>query len=256
MSLDFAPAPGAAPTRQRIVRHATLETLMLVRNGEQLLLALVIPAAVLLVGRWFPSRLGVDFTLLVPSVLGLALFSTGFTSVAIGTGFDRRYGVLERLASTPLGRTGMVIGKASASVVVSLAQVVLLVSLSLALGWRPRLDALGLLLAVPTMLAAQASFVAAALVMASLLRAEITLALANLVYLALAAGGALVVPAGSYGFLEPAVRCLPTAALGEGLRQGLADAPASGGWWVPLVVALVWAVAAVLLARKVMRWTS
>lgn len=256
MSLDFSPAPSAAPASARILRHARLESTLLLRNGEQLLLALVIPAAVMLAGRFFPARVGVAFDLLVPSVLALALFSTGFTSVAIATGFDRRYGVLERMAATPLGRTGLILGKAIASAVVSLLQVVALMVLAVVLGWRPLIDPLGLALAVPTVLLAQTAFVALALAMASLLRAEITLALANLVYLALAAGGALVVPAARYGPAESVVRLLPTAALGEGLRQGLADVTASGGTLLPLVVAAGWAVVAVLVTRKVMRWTS
>ena len=256
MSLDFSPAPSAAPDSARILRHARLESTLLLRNGEQLLLALVIPAAVMVTGRFFPARVGIAFGTLVPSVLALALFSTGFTSVAIATGFDRRYGVLERMAATPLGRTGLILGKAIASAAVSLLQVVALIVLAVLLGWRPHVDPLGLALAVPTVLLAQTAFVALALAMASLLRAEVTLALANLVYLALAAGGALVVPAARYRAGETIVRLLPTGALGESLRQALAEAPASGGPLLPLVVAAAWAVVGVLVARKVMRWTS
>ncbi|MGJ6981117.1 ABC transporter permease [Aestuariimicrobium soli] len=256
MSLDLSPAPGAAPAGRRLLRHARLETMLLARNGEQLLLALVIPAAVLVVGRFVPARIGIRFDLLVPSVLALALFSTGFTAVAIATGFDRRHGVLERLAATPLGRAGLVLGKAAATALVGLLQALVLVGLALVLGWRPTLSPTGLAWAVPAVALAETAFVAGALAMASLLRAEITLALANLLHLALAAGGALLVPADRYGPAEPVVRLLPTAALGEGLRQALASAPASGGALLPLVVAAVWAAVAVLVARKVMAWTS
>ena len=42
-SLDLTPAPGAAPAGRRVLRHARTEARLLVRNGEQLLLALVIP---------------------------------------------------------------------------------------------------------------------------------------------------------------------------------------------------------------------
>ena len=42
-----APAPGAAPRAKMIMAQAGLETRMLVRNGEQLLLTLVIPVLLL-----------------------------------------------------------------------------------------------------------------------------------------------------------------------------------------------------------------
>ena len=57
-------------------------------------------------------------------MLALAIWSSGFTSVAIATGFERRYGVLERLAATPLGRGGLLLGKACAIVTVILGQLV------------------------------------------------------------------------------------------------------------------------------------
>jgi ABC-2 type transport system permease protein len=45
--VSFAPAPGAAPVRRMIAAQATLETRTLLRNGEQLLLTLVIPLLLL-----------------------------------------------------------------------------------------------------------------------------------------------------------------------------------------------------------------
>ena len=39
-----------------------------------------------------------------PGVLALAVMSTAFTSLAIATGFERRYGVIKRLGSSPLPR--------------------------------------------------------------------------------------------------------------------------------------------------------
>ena len=46
--LDLAPAPGAAPLARQVVAQATMETRLLLRNGEQLLLALVIPVLVVI----------------------------------------------------------------------------------------------------------------------------------------------------------------------------------------------------------------
>ena len=41
-ALDFSPAPSAAPLRKRVWRQARTEAMLLIRNGEQLLLALAL----------------------------------------------------------------------------------------------------------------------------------------------------------------------------------------------------------------------
>ena len=51
----------------------------------------------------------IDF--LAPGILALAVMSTAFTSQAIATGFERRYGVLKRLGATPLSRRGLIAAK-------------------------------------------------------------------------------------------------------------------------------------------------
>lgn len=251
-ALDFVPAPGAAPTGRRVLAHGLTEARLLVRNGEQLLLALVIPLAILVAGRVLGGRFG-SLSTLAPSVLGLAVWSSAFTSVAIATGFERRYGVLERLAATPLGRSGLLAGKALAVVLVVLGQLVVLSAASLALGWRPRFSAASLAGAVLLTVLAAAAFVCLALVLAGRLRAEATLGLANLVYVLLLLGGALVIPLSRYpAALRPVLELLPTAALGEGLR-----AAATGqllGW--PLLVPIVWLALAGGAAWKGFRWTA
>ena len=251
-AIDFSPAPGAAPASTRIVRHATTEASLLVRNGEQLLLALVIPLGILLGGRFFGGWFG-DLDSLVPSVLGLAVWSSAFTSVAITTGFERRYGVLERLAATPLGKSGLLAGKAPAITVILLGQLLILVVAALIIGWRPAFTVASLLVALLLAVLASATFVCFGLLLAGLLRAEIILAVANLIYLVLLAGGGLLVPVDRYiPAVRPVVSALPTGALGEGLR-----AAASGvvlGW--PLIVLAIWLVVAGLLARRFFRWTS
>ena len=150
---------------------------------------------------------------LAPSVLALAVWSTAFTSVAIATGFERRYGVLERLASTPLGRTGLLAGKALAVVLVVVGQLVVLSTAALLLGWRPAPTAGSALAAVVLVVLAAAAFVSLALLLAGRLRAEATLGLANLVYVVLLVGGGLVLPLSRYpAVLRPVLELLPTAA--------------------------------------------
>src|SRR5260363_66459 len=125
-TLDLRPAPQAAPAAARVRNHALTEVRLVMRNGEQLLLALVIPIGIIVAGRFLGSRVGLTMDVLAPSVLALAIWSTCFTSQAIMTGFERRYGVLERLSATPLGRSDLLAGKAMAYSVISLAKLILL----------------------------------------------------------------------------------------------------------------------------------
>ncbi|GAA3560808.1 ABC transporter permease [Microlunatus spumicola] len=251
-TLDLSPAPGAAPAGRRVVRHALTEVRLLVRNGEQLLLALVIPLAILVLAAATRGRF-VPLASAAPSVLGLAVWSSAFTSVAIATGFERRYGVLERLAATPLGRGGLLAGKALAVGLVLLGQLVVLVVAALLLGWRPAYTAGSLLASLALVVLAGVTFVALALLLAGRLRAEATLAVANLVYVVLLVAGGLVIGVSRYPrVLQPVVEALPTAALGEGLR--VAARGAVPGW--PFGVLVVWFVVAGLLARRTFRWTA
>ena len=177
--LDLSPAPVPAPPAKRIFRHGLIETRLLIRNGEQLLLALVIPVAILVASRFVKASLG-SMELLGPSVLALAVWSSAFTSTAISTAFERRYGVLERLATTPLGKPGLLAGKALAVIMIMTGQLVILAGAALAFGWRPRFTPLSALFAVLLVILATATFVCLALLLAGRLRAESVLGLANL----------------------------------------------------------------------------
>jgi len=249
-ALQLIPAGVPAPAARRIWSHALTEARLLVRNGEQLLLALVIPVAVLVTGR-LAVRTLLPMPVLAPSVLALAVWSSGFTSTAIATGFERRYGVLERLAASPLGRSGLVFGKTIAVVLVMLGQVAVIAVVAFALGWRPVGGGRPTLIMIIGAAAAVTTFVSAALILAGRLRAEATLAVANLVYLVLAAGGAIVVPLTAYpARVQPVIRLLPTAAWAEVLRNWSSGTVA---WW-PVLVLVIWAAVATAVAQKVFQW--
>jgi ABC-2 type transport system permease protein len=248
----FTPAPGAAPLGRQVLAQAAMETRLLLRNGEQLLLAVVIPLLVLVGAVRGAPRLDLDsphtsVDVLTPGVLALAVMSTAFTSLAIATGFERRYGVLKRLGTAPLSRSALLGGKIGALLCVEVLQFLVIGAAGLLLGWSPDVDVIGLAVAV---LLGTAAFAGLGMLLAGTLRAEATLAAANLVYLLLLAGGAVVLPAAAYGGLGDVVAWLPSGALGEAMRAACEGS-------VPgreLVVLAGWAVVGGGAAARWFRW--
>ena len=224
--------------------------MLLVRNGEQLLLALVIPVGH--PGRSAGSSAAAfgDLDVLAPSVLALAVWSSAFTSVAIATGFERRYGVLERLACTPLGRGGSA-GRQGAGHRRDRARPVGDLRGGPGAGLAARL----------TVWAARGGrvllagrFAGLALALAGRLRAEADPGLANVIYVVLLAGGALVAAADRY----PGASCNPSSPCCRPPRSAkvCGRTPSGGvlGW--PLLVLVVWAGSGCWPAWKGFRWTS
>ncbi|MFT3871749.1 MAG: ABC transporter permease [Nocardioides sp.] len=253
MSGQFAPAPGAAPLGRQVLAQAGMETRLMLRNGEQLLLAIVIPLIVLIGAVEGAVRLGIDvdhrpIDLFTPGVFALAVMSSSFTSLAIMTGFERRYGVLKRLGSSPLPRHGLLLGKTGALVAVLAVQLVVIGVVALVMGWQPEAGWLGALLAVVLGVAAFASL---GLFVAGVLRAEATLAVTNLVYLLLLAAGGVVLPTSSYGGIGPLLALLPSGALGDALRSAFLDGTVA---WGSLLVLVVWTVVGTLLTARTFRW--
>jgi ABC-2 type transport system permease protein len=188
---------------------------------------------------------------LTPGVLALAVMSTSFTSLAIATGFERRYGLLKRLGASPLPRFGLLLGKVVALLGVQLLQAVVIGGVGLALGWRPGGGVPGVLLALVAALLGTMAFASLGLALAGTLRAEATLAAANLVYLLLMMGGGVVLPRTSYGAAGGVLRLLPSGALGDAMRAALLHGDAD---LVALAVLAVWALAGAALASRFFRW--
>ncbi|MEU0571381.1 ABC transporter permease [Nonomuraea sp. NPDC005983] len=252
-ALDFTPAPGAAPFPRMVLAQAGAEVRATLRNGEQLLLTLIIPV-LLLVGFSLAPLIDigggsrVDF--LAPGVLALAVMSTAFTGQAIATGFERRYGVLKRLGATPLSRAGLMLAKTVAVIAVEAIQVVVVVAVALSLGWHPHGSPLAAALLV---LLATAAFSGLGLLMAGTLRAEATLAAANLVYLVLLGAGGVMFPLSKFpSGLRHVLELLPISALTSGLRTVL-----TGGGALPLgalAILACWAALTLVLAARTFRW--
>ncbi len=254
--LIFTPDPGAAAPWPMVRAHAMMETRLLLRNGEQVVLALVIPLLLLVGGAESGNLLdlgsGRRIDVLTPGVMALALMSTAFVSLAIATGFERDNGVLKRLGATPLPRSGLLVGKVLSLVAVILLQLVLIGAVGLALGWRPHGATSAVVSSLVLVVLGTAAFASLALLMAGTLRAEATLAAANLAYVLLLVGGAVVVPLSSYPpAMRDAITLLPSGALAEGLRETLSG---QGLGLVHVLVLAVWMGVAGILTNRTFRW--
>ncbi|HEY5833368.1 ABC transporter permease [Streptomyces sp.] len=233
--------------------QAALETRMLLRNGEQLLLTVVIPALLLTLFSTVDivdTGRGEAVDFLAPGVLALSVLSTAFTGQAIATGFERRYGVLKRLGASPLPRWALMTAKTCSVLVTEILQIALLTVIAFALGWSPHGNPLTVVL---LLLLGTAAFSGLGLLMAGTLKAEATLAAANLVFLLLLVGGGVIVPMDKFsGGVRSALELLPISALSDGLRDVLQHG--AGVPWADLGVLAVWAVVGLAAAARFFRW--
>jgi ABC-2 type transport system permease protein len=249
----FTPAPGAGKRSAMLFAQARTETTLALRNGEQVLLTLLIPLALLIgltVLDIVPTT-GPRIDSVAPRILALAILSSAFTSQAISLGFDRRYGVLKRLAATAIPRWLIVGGRMTSAAAVVVIQLVVLGVVAAALGWQPRAAGIGwavLLIVLGTL-----AFGALGVLLGGSLRAEIVLALANVIwFVLLLAGGAGIASsvhdsAGNYLLL------LPSGALAEGLYTALGHGTTP--LWESAVVLLVWGAVAAGVATRTTKLT-
>jgi ABC-2 type transport system permease protein len=205
-----------------LVAQSKLELTLLLRHGEQLLLTMLVPVALLIgltllpIGDFGSPR--VDRIL--PAVMMIAIMSTAFTGQAIAVGFDRRYGALKRLGATSLPRWGIIAGKGVAVVIVVALQMLLLGSIGFALGWRPSI--LGLVLGAIVIGLGTATFAAMGLLLGGSLRAEIVLALANILWFAMAGIGGVIFADSINEGTRIAIQTVPSGALAQALQESIA----------------------------------
>jgi ABC-2 type transport system permease protein len=250
-----APATRAANPATRVRSQAAFDAATILRNGEQLLVTIVLPALAL-VGLTLapvPEIVGhprVD--VVVPGVFALAILSSAFTGQAIATAFDRRYGVLRLLGTTPLGRGGFLAGRVLAVLAIQALQFAALAATGLALGWRPGAGALPGFFAF--WLVGGATFTALALLFAGVLRAEAVLALANLAWAVMAGAGGVLFGAERYpGPWNTLVAALPPGALGDGMRAAFLEHTIA---WGPLGVLAAWGAVFAIATVRTFRWSD
>ncbi len=230
-----------------------LELAMTLRRGESLLVTLAIPIGILVFfGKVNPLTAvkGDPVNFLVPGVLALAVMASAMVSLGIATGFERRYGVLKRLGSTPLSRGGLLAAKTLNVVAVEVLQVVVIVGTGLALGWHT--DAARVAEAIGLLLLGTVAFAGIGMLMAGTLRAEANLALSNALFLVLMFLGGMAYPLAKLPTaVESIARLLPAAALAECVRAALRNTAFPTG---AFVVLLVWTIGAPLAAARWFTW--
>ena len=247
----FASDPRAAAPPRRITATAGLELRVTLRNGEQLLLALIIPLVALIGGTTITlielPQPRIDAVL--PGVTVLAVFSAAFTSQAITTGFDRRYGVLKRLAAAGVGRGQLLAGKCAATLAVVVGQLIVLGATATVLGWRPHGNPLWALVVI---LLGAAAFVGLALLLGGTLRAEAVLAVANLIWLVFVAIGGVIAPLDQApGALRAIGELTPPGAMSQALRAAMdGGVPSTGS----LLVLAGWVVIGWAATVRWFRW--
>jgi len=248
-----------APALRSVSALAAHDLRLTARRGENLLVTIVIPIAVLLFFAGtsiIPNATGRPVDFLLPGAIALGIIASGLVNLGIATAYERAYGVLKRLGGAPLPRWAILVAKGTSVLVLELLQIVALIAVAVVIlawapgsGWSPLLFGL-------TVLLGTATFVGLGLLLAGTLRAEATLALANGLFLGFLMLGGIVLPIDHLpDALRPIAALLPATALADLLRISLAsgaDAAASTATSVAILAA--WAIGAAVLAVRTFRW--
>jgi ABC-2 type transport system permease protein len=238
--------------RRALIAQARAETVLQLRRGENLIVTLAIPIGILVFFAKVDA-ISTDFAhpvdFLVPGVLSLAVMAAAMVSLGIATGFERRYGVLKRLGSTPLSRGGLLVAKTATVLALEILQILLVVAVGVAIGWHVPA---GIVPAVGLLLVGTVAFAGIGMLMAGTLRAEANLAAANGLFLVLLFLGGMAYPLAKLPTaMQDFAKALPAAALSETVRSVLSAHAFPVG---ELAVLIAWAVGAPVLAARYFRW--
>ena len=174
--------------------------------------------------------------------MALAVISTAFTGQAIAVAFDRRYGALKRLGATALPVWGIIAGK-SLAVVSRGVPAVNPVRRPSVLRWAGDRTSPGWCSARSIIALGTAGFAALGLLLGGTLRAEIVLAVANLLWFVFAGLGALTLE-GRRRWCRAAVRWVARLTPSGALTEALSQAMTLSVDWFGLAVLAAWGVVA------------
>jgi ABC-2 type transport system permease protein len=244
----------AAPFLRQVLTQVRYELLLTLRRGENILVTLIVPVLLLIFFtslNIIPTKNGSSINFLLPGILALAIIAAGMVNLGIATAYERYYGVLKRLGSSPLSRSGLIIAKVISILVLEIIQVLLLVGVAVVLyKWQPAGSAW---LALGVIVLGTVTFAGLGLAMAGALRAELTLAGANALFLLfLLIGGGILPLQHLPTVLADLAQVLPAAALTQLLQASMTNGstfPISS-----LVVLAIWAVLILLVAIRTFRW--
>ncbi len=247
-------SPAASPIKQ-ILKQTQYELLLTARRGENILITLIVPVMLLVFFtslNIIPTSKGqnaVDF--LLPGILALAIIAAGMVNLGIATAYERYYGVLKRLGSSPLSRSGLIIAKVISILILEIVQVALLIGVAILFyHWQP---AGSLPLALLAIALGTVTFAALGLAMAGALRAELTLAGANALYLLFLLIGGGILPLDHLPApLAALSQFLPPAALTQALQATMNNnQPFPTG---ALLTLAIWALLILLTAVRTFKW--
>ncbi len=235
-----------------IAAQCRTEIVLTMRRGESVLVTIVIP--IVLLAFFASARVlprggrGIDY--LLPGTLALAIISTSLVSLGIATAYERYYGVLKRLGSTPFPRSGLIAAKMLAVAAIEVIQIALLVGVgAIFFAWRPHGS---FPLALLVLLLGTLAFSGLGLTLAGTLRAEATLAGTNGLFVFFLLMGGLFVPLDHLpAWLVPFARLLPADALSDVLRSVLRYAQLP---WSSAIILVAWAILLPAVAARTFKW--
>jgi ABC-2 type transport system permease protein len=244
----------AAPVTKQILQQVRFELLLTARRGENVLVTLILPVLLLIFFTSLnivPATNGKAINFLLPGILAVAIIAAGMVNLGIATAYERYYGVLKRLGSSPLSRSSLIIAKIISILLLEVIQVIILVGVAILLyGWQPTGSAPLTLLTIALGTVTFASF---GLAMAGALRAEATLAGANALFLVFLLIGGGILPLDHLPpFLVNIAQILPAAPLAQALQATMNNGtpfPAT-----QLLTLAIWAIIILFIAIRTFKW--
>ncbi|MBV9710552.1 MAG: ABC transporter permease [Ktedonobacteraceae bacterium] len=244
----------AAPFLRQVLIQVRYELLLTLRRGENILVTLIVPVLLLIFFsslNIIPAKNGSSVNFLLPGILALAIIAAGMVNLGIATAYERYYGVLKRLGSSPLSRSGLILAKVISILLLEIVQVLLLVGVAVVLyKWQPAGSAL---LTLGIIALGTITFAGLGLAMAGALRAELTLAGANALFLLfLLIGGGILPLEHLPTVLADLAQVLPASALTQLLQASMTNGaafPVSS-----LIVLAVWALLILVVAIRTFKW--